>query len=69
MLKPERNLEITFIDHQPHNADNKMDGQRDERFFQYFKAKFSWKLLLENFLGSETPEADSETKIHISMIE
>lgn len=35
-----------------------------ERLFQHFKVKLSQTLFLVNFLGSETPEADPETRIH-----
>lgn len=35
-----------------------------ERLFQHFKVKLSQTLFLGNFLGSETPEADPETRIH-----
>lgn len=40
-----------------------------ERLFQHFKVKLSQTFFLGNFLGSETPEADPEPRIHVQMIQ
>ena len=69
MLKSEGNLAITVTDQPPPHADNRWMASEMERFFQSFKTQLSQKLFLGNFLGSETPGKDYETRTYVQMIE